>query len=69
MPSRFLWLIGGIVAVALIALAIWFFYPRPIRSAAPMPKSPQEKKQRWQEAIQKSLQRAPSSPMQPSVPR
>ncbi|MCS3918977.1 hypothetical protein Q2T83_05550 [Fervidibacter sacchari] len=69
MSLRFLWLIGGIVAVALIVSAIWFFYPRPIRSAAPMPKSPQEKKQRWQEAIQKSIQKPPGSPMQPSMPR
>ncbi len=69
MSLRFLWLIGGIVAVTLIVLAIWFFYPRPIRSAAPMPKSPQEKKQRWQEAIQKSMQRTPRSPMKPPVSR
>ncbi len=65
MSSRLLWVIGGIIVVALIVLAVWFFYPRPIRSAAPMPESPQEKKQRWQEAIQKSMQKAPSSSMQP----
>jgi len=57
---RFWWLIFGLVVVVLIVVAIWAFYPRPIRSAGPMPPSGAEKRQRWQGAIQKSLQQGAS---------
>ncbi|MCS7186523.1 MAG: hypothetical protein N3B10_08575 [Armatimonadetes bacterium] len=68
MSLRFLWLIGGIIVAALVVLTVWFFYPRPIRTAAPMPKSPEEKRQRWQEAMKKAMQKAPTAPI-PSSPR
>jgi len=69
MSPRLLWLIGGIIVFVLVILAVWFFYPRPIRTAAPMPESPQEKRQRMMEAMKKAMQKAPIAPTQPSAPR
>lgn len=68
MSTRLLWLTGIVIVVVFAILAVWFFYPRPIRTAAPMPKSPQEKRQRWEEAVKKAMQKAPIAPMQPSTP-
>lgn len=59
---RLWWLIIGAAIVVLLIAAVWVFYPRPPRSAGPMPTSGAEKRQRWQGAIQKSLQQVPKSP-------
>lgn len=65
MSARLVWFIGITAAVVLIVVAIWFFYPRPVRPAAPMPASAQEKQQRFREAMQKSLQQTTSTPLAP----
>lgn len=58
--SRVWWVVIGVVIVLLVIVTVWAFYPRPLRSAAPMPTSGAEKRQRWQGAIQKSLQQGAS---------
>ncbi len=66
---RFWWLVIGIAALVLIIVGIWVFYPRPSRSAAPMPTSGVEKRQRWQGAIQKSLQQSLQQGAREAAPR
>ncbi len=67
MSERFWWFLIGAVVIVVVALAAWFFWPRPIRSAAPMPASPQEKAQRWKEAMQKAQKGLPQ-PTGPKTP-
>jgi len=59
MSEKFWWVLLGSIAVVLVLLAAWFFWPRPIRSAGEMPASPQEKAQRWQKAMEKAFKGVP----------
>jgi type VI protein secretion system component VasK len=55
MSERFWLLLLGAVVVILLLMSVWFFWPRPIRSAGEMPSSPHEKAQRWQKAMEKAF--------------
>ncbi|MCS7223609.1 MAG: hypothetical protein NZ959_03460 [Armatimonadetes bacterium] len=66
MSEKAFWAIVAIVVALVIVAGAWYFWPRPIQSALPMPTSVQEKARRWPEKAREAMEKVQPATSLPS---